>query len=66
MTEASRDTQARKKGDGKRERERERERRGGGDWCSQLRNKRPGTRERGVPECCIQEHPKKKKGRKRG
>ena len=29
MTEASRDTQARKKGDGKRERERERERGGG-------------------------------------
>ena len=48
MTEASRDTQARKKAEVKREREREREKRKRreekeGDRCSQLRNKCPGT-----------------------
>ena len=74
MTEASRDTQARKKG-GKEGREREREKekekekekdkkmerrgkKGKGDRCSQLRNRHPGTQQ---GEGCTWGHPKEQK-----
>ena len=66
MTKVPRGTQTIRRGKkGKRQRERE-----GGkrevDRCSQLRASVQGhTSERGVPECYIQEHPKKKR-RKRG
>ena len=78
MTKASRDTQARRKGKkGKRKREKERERESERkrekrkrrkekevDRCSQLRASVQGhTRERGVPECYIQERPRRKRGR---
>ena len=49
MTEAPRDTQARIKGEEERERERWKKRRG---YEASVQGH---TRERGVPECCIQE-----------
>ena len=73
MTEASRDTQARKKAEVKREREREREKRERGG----KKRKETGvpsyetsvqghTRERVGHECCIQEHPKSQRRKREG